>query len=246
MGMPVSVHLRGDDLASARVAQGVAAVFSELRHVEGVFSPYRSGSELTRWQRGELPLAAADPMLAEVLTLCDEARERTGGWFDPRALPDPRGGGSPRYHPTGLVKGWAVRRASRHLAALGGSGWCLNAGGDVVVATAAGDPPWRVGVEDPSDPARLLRAVVIANGAVATSGTTHRGAHIIDPFTGRPATGVRAVTVAGPDLLWADVYATAAVARGPEALDWLDDLADYQALLVEETGAIRTTTGWPV
>jgi ferredoxin-NADP reductase len=32
------------------------------------------------------------------------------------------------------------------------------------------------------------------------------------------ASAARAVTVAGPTLLWADVYATAAAARGPEAL----------------------------
>lgn len=245
MGTSISVHLRGDELASERVVQSVAAVFHELRHVERVFSPYRPDSQLARWESGELSLEAADPRLAEVLSLCDEARERTGGWFDPRALPDPRGGGVPRHHPTGLVKGWAVRGAARHLAALGGYGWCLNAGGDIFMATAAGDPPWRVGIEDPSDPSQLLRAVVVANGAVATSGSAHRGAHIINPFTGRPATSVRAATVAGPDPLWADVYATAAVACGLEALEWLEDLADYQALLVRETGVIRTTAGWP-
>jgi FAD:protein FMN transferase len=66
---------------------------------------------------------------------------------------------------------------------------------------------------------------------VATSGTAHRGAHIIDEHTGRPATAVRATTVIGPSLMWADVYATAAAARGPSPMDWLEDLDGYEALL---------------
>src|SRR5438477_45186 len=83
-----------------------------LRHADGVFSPYRDDSDLSRWERGELALADADAALAEVVALCEEARARTGGWFDPRGLPDPRTG-DPRYDPSGLVKGWAVQRAAR-------------------------------------------------------------------------------------------------------------------------------------
>src|SRR5207244_12543662 len=54
----------------------------------------------------------------------------------------------PRYDPSGLVKGWAVQRAARHLAGLDGNGWCLNAGGDVLVQVPADQPSWRVGTED--------------------------------------------------------------------------------------------------
>jgi thiamine biosynthesis lipoprotein len=143
------------------------------------------------------------------------------------------------------VKGWAVQRAARHLADLDGYGWCLNAGGDVLVNAPADQPSWRVGIEDPNDPHRVMRIVAARGGAVATSGTAHRGTHIIDPHTRRPATGVRAVTVVGPELLWADVYATAAAARGPAALDWLDGLDGYEALLVISSGLVRATVGWP-
>jgi thiamine biosynthesis lipoprotein len=91
-------------------------------------------------------------------------------------------------------------------------------------------PSWRVGIEDPSDPSRITRVVSLRTGAVATSGSAHRGAHIMDPHTRAPATGVRAVTVAGPELLWADVYATAAAASGPSAIDWLNGLDGYEVL----------------
>jgi len=46
-------------------------------------------------------------------------------------------------------------------------------------------------------------------------------------------------------LLWADVYATAAVARGPTALDWLDGVDRYEAMMVSAFGPIGVTTGWP-
>jgi thiamine biosynthesis lipoprotein len=244
MGLPISVHLRGDDVTGDRVEQQVAAAFAELRHVDTVLSPYRDDSDLTRWERSELSLADADPMLAVVVELCDEARDPTGGWFDPRRLPDPHTG-EPRYDPSGLVKGWAVERAARHLAALTGYGWCLNAGGDVLAHAPDDQPPWRIGIENPNDPTRIMRVVERRDGAVASSGSVHRGAHIIDPHTGRPATVVRAVTVAGPTLLWADVYATAAAARGASALAWLDELDGYEALMVTSSGVLRTTAGWP-
>ena len=222
MGLPVSVHVRGPDPSAM---QGrVECVFADLRRADAVFSPYRDDSDLSRWERGELSLA-------EVVALCEEARARTQGWFDPRGLPDPRTG-EPRYDPSGLVKGWAVQRVAVHLASLDGHGWCLNAGGDVVVYAPDDQPPWRVGIEDPADPSRILRVVERRDGAVATSGSTHRGGHIIDPYTGRPAASLRAATVIGPDLMWADVFATACVARGPASTDWLAGLVGYDFLLV--------------
>ncbi|MBO3752433.1 FAD:protein FMN transferase [Streptosporangiaceae bacterium NEAU-GS5] len=231
MGFPVSVHVRGDDPDSAERA--VATVFAELRAADAAFSTYLDDSDLSRWERGELPLTTE---LAAVVALCEVARERTDGWFDPRS--------GPRYDPSGLVKGWAVQRAARHLTRLGEYGWCLNAGGDVLVHAPEGQPEWRIGVEDPYDPGRLIHVVSLRDGAVATSGTAHRGEHIIDPRTRRPATRVRAVTVVGPDLLWSDVYATAAAARGPSAIEWLDGVDGYEALLVTALGAVRVTSKW--
>jgi len=231
MGLPVSLHVRGDDPSDPGVRRRVAEVFAGLRHADAVFSPYRDDSDLSRWERGELTLADADPTLAEVIELCEEARERTDGWFDPRGLPDPRTG-EPRYDPSGLVKGWAVQRAAVHLASVDGHGWCVNAGGDVLVHAPDDQPPWRVGIEDPADPTRVIEVVERRDGAVATSGSTHRGGHIIDPYTGRAAAGLRAATVIGPDLMWADVYATACVARGPTCAGWMASLTGYEARLV--------------
>ncbi|NUR73374.1 MAG: FAD:protein FMN transferase [Hamadaea sp.] len=243
MGLPISVNLRGPGLTTPAVETRVAAYFAELRRIDEIFSTYRPDSEISRWQRGELTLAAADPLLGHVLALCDRAFVRTSGFFDARSLPDPLGGAT-RTDPSGLVKGWAVERATRQLPV--GLGWCVNAGGDVLVTAADGQPAWRVGIEDPSRDGKILRAVTLRRGAVATSGTRHRGTHIVDPRTRRPPTGLRQVSVLGPELLWADVYATAAFARGGSALEWLAELDGYEGLVVSADGRISSTPGWPI
>jgi thiamine biosynthesis lipoprotein len=63
-----------------------------------------------------------------------------------------------------------------------------------------------------------------------------RGHHVIDPFTGQPARGLRSVTVTGSDLGTADAYATAAVAMGFAGLTWLASLTDHESAVVTDDG----------
>jgi thiamine biosynthesis lipoprotein len=243
MGMPISVHLRGPHVDTPAVHDRVDEFFNELRTLDALFSPYRPDSEISRLNRGAITVAQCSPVVGEVVALCDRARAVTQGAFDAGELPLPDGGAG--FDPSGLVKGWAVERANRHLGELGDYGRILNAGGDVLVSPAPDGQPWRVGIEDPTRDGHLLEVLELRAGAVATSGTARRGRHIIDPGTGRAAGMLVSATVVGPRLLWADVYATAAVARGPGALDWLNGLAGYEALLVETGGRRHTTRLWP-
>jgi thiamine biosynthesis lipoprotein len=239
MGMPISIHVRTDNPRSAEVTVAVEQVFAELRHVDAVFSMWKPDSEVSRLSRAELALADCDHEVREVVELCGQARERTEGWFD-ADLPGPDGGR--RFDPTGLVKGWAVERASRHLAALAGADFMLNAGGDVAVGCHRTDTPdWRLGIENPADRSRMVATVPLRTGGIATSGTAARGTHILVPGSGLPATGLLAVSVIGPSLMWADVYATAAFARGPECVSWLAGLTDHVGLVVALDGTLTTT-----
>lgn len=242
MGMPISVHVRGPGAGAPAVADAAAAVFAELREVESTFSTFRPDTAISRLDRGELRLVEAPPDVLEVIGLCEEARRRTGGAFDPR-LPGPDG--RLRYDPAGLVKGWAAERAFRHLAALPAVDAYLNAGGDIRVACA--DPagaPWRIGIEHPLHPERLLGAVELVDGAIATSGTAHRGRHIVDPDSGLPTAPLASVTVVGPSLLWADVLATAAFVRGPGAHALVAGEEGYEALVVDVDGAAHRSRGF--
>jgi len=242
MGMPISLALRGrhtDDLA-ARAAW--AEVVVELREVDRVFSTYRDDSCVSLLGRGEIGLEDCPPEVAEVLELGERARGESGGAFSVlRPGPD----GEPVLDPSGAVKAWAVERASAALAGLDDTDFCLSAGGDLTCRTLDPDgAPWRVGVEDPTDPLRILAVVPVFTGAVATSGTAHRGQHLVDARTGRPPAGVASVTVVAGSLTWADIDATAAYAQGPDAARWLETRPGRSGLVVWADGT--TTTVAPV
>jgi len=228
MGLPVSVLVRGDGARGDGVDAAVQLAYADLREADARFSPYLSDSEVSRLGRGEA--FEASPDLLEVQRLCDQAHALTGGAFDART---PLG----IWDPSGMVKGWAAERASARLAGLG-LDWCLNAGGDVVVDCPSGEP-FRVGISDPLDPRAIAAVAVRLSGAVATSGTSARGAHLYDPSTGTASTSVASVTVSGPSLLWADVLATAAFVRGVEVLP-----DGYQALVISLDGSQAVTAGW--
>jgi thiamine biosynthesis lipoprotein len=236
MGLPVSALARGASARSTAADEAVRAVYAELREVDRVFSPYREDSEVSRLGRGELAWTDASPLVREVAGRCLRAAELTGGLFD-ATRPDGN------WDPSGLVKGWAAERAARLLTAVGDLDWCLNAGGDVVVSCPSGEP-FVVGIQDPSDPAAISTSVRCRSGAVATSGTAARGAHLYDPRTGSPATSDwLSVSVIGPSLETADVLATAAFVSG--SLELVEHLDRYDGLAVAADGSLLTTVGWP-
>ena len=244
MGMPVSIHLRGRGSRTAEAESRVQAAYDELRAVDVLFSPYLWDSEVSRIDRGELRVEDAHPLVAEVVALCETAGVLTGGSFDAFYLAGRAAPGRHGFDPTGLVKGWAVQRAAEHLAEGLGCDVSVNAGGDVAVRPGADPRPWRIGIEDPADPARVLAVLPLTRGGVATSGTARRGAHLVDPGSGRPVADALSVTVVGPSLLWADVLATAAFVRGPvDGLALVEGLTGYEALVVAGDGALATTSG---
>ncbi|MFF4879634.1 FAD:protein FMN transferase [Micromonospora sp. NPDC000668] len=238
MGMPISVHVRAG-AETPGIAAAVGAAFDDLRAVDRMFSTYRPDSQISELNRGLRRLADCDQPVREVLELCEEARWRTDGYFDAML---PGVDGRVRFDPSGLVKGWAVERAGWLLADRAVADFSLNAGGDIILRTGPGQPEWRVGVEDPADPRRLLAVLPVRRGAVATSGTGRRGAHILDPHTGRPVNALASVTVIGPSLTWADVYATAAIAGGSRSLSWLRRQTGYRAIAVDDTGETGSST----
>jgi thiamine biosynthesis lipoprotein len=218
--------------------EAIADVVAGLHRVDAVFSTYRAGSDISRLRRGELRLADADPDVAVVLDLCARLQQETGGHFSALS------GG--RIDPTGLVKGWAVEAASRRLREHGSANHAVNGGGDVQLAGEA-EPGrlWTVGISDPDDRSRVLATVSGRDFAVATSGTAERGAHLTDPFTGRPVTHLAAATVTGPSLTRVDAYATAAFVMGRSAPAWIDTVPGHAALLVDPDGGRHTSSAWP-
>jgi thiamine biosynthesis lipoprotein len=172
--------------------------------------------------------------VAEVLAIAEQARIESAGAFDVRR---PGADGAVRLDPSGVVKGWAVQRAAAAFEDLEDTDFCLSAGGDMVCRTQhPTSPGWRIGIEDPHDPGRIVAVVPVRNGAVATSGSAHRGAHIEDPRTGEVPGSLASVTVIGDDLTWVDIEATAAFVLGDGAAAWLAGRAGRTGLIVYADG----------
>jgi thiamine biosynthesis lipoprotein len=219
MGMPVSLALRGRLAHDPTAEDAWQAALTELRWVDAVFSTWRAGSQVSRLGRGELAVEECEPEVAEVIALGAAARASSGGAFD-IWLPGPDG--VRRLEPSGVVKGWAVDRAVRPLLELADTDVCLSAGGDMVCHVADPDgEPWSIGIEDPLDATRLVATGPVHRGAVATSGSAHRGGHVVDARSGVVADALASVTVVGADLTSVDIDATIALALGADGPAWL-------------------------
>ena len=107
----------------------------------------------------------------------------------------------------------------------------INGGGDVEVIGTLRGRPWRIGIRDPLHPERLYAAVDLQRGFVVSSGDYERyfdrGGrryhHILDPKTGYPTTGPRAVTLISDDLDRVNGLSSSimvmGMARGREMID---------------------------
>ncbi len=237
MGLPISVLARGDGARSESADVAVQKVFAELIEVDRVFSTYKTDSAVSLLAGGQVSWDRVDPVVREVAERCVAVRELTGGLFDA----DVPGG---MWDPSGLVKGWAVERAGERLREVVDVDWCLNAGGDVLVVCPSSEP-FMIGIQDPRDPSRVIARVPRTGGAVATSGTAARGAHLYDPRSGGAvATRWLSVSVTGPSLEYADVLATAAFVAADGWPEAVDALPGYEGLGILDDGNLFATAGW--
>jgi thiamine biosynthesis lipoprotein len=236
MGTVVSFTVLPGELPVPAARLAIAGACRVLHEADAVFSTWDPGSPVSRLRRGEVPLRAMPDEVAEVLSLCATAKQASAGWFDPWAMP----GG---VDPTGLVKGWAVQRAAGRLRQAGLAAALVNGGGDLACFGAPGPGQrWRIGVRHPWR-ADALACVVNLRAAMATSAGYERGAHVISPATGQPATGVASATVTGPSLAMADALATAVAAGGDDALAAVATIKGYEGYLIRADGSEADTGG---
>lgn len=232
MGMPVQIDLR-----DAKVdPTALDAAFDWLRIVDRTFSTYDPDSEISRLGRGELTISECRPEVDEVLIRCAQLRDETAGFFSVRA--------AGTLDPSGLVKGWAVGKAADILTAEGAENFSINAGGDIVLrGRPAPDERWRIGIQHPLQADKVAAVLAGQDVAIATSGEYARGAHVIDPHTGRPPAGLLSATIVGTDLATADAYATATFAMGDKGPAWAAALTGYETLCITSDQAVLTSPG---
>jgi thiamine biosynthesis lipoprotein len=133
----------------------------------------------------------------------------------------------------GLGKEYAVDRALLLAAAETDAPLLVNFGGDLRVSGPRRDgTPWRVAIEAVDAGAAAPAMLEIREGALTTSGDSRRFlvkdgvryGHILDPRSGWPVAGApRSVTVAAGTCMEAGILSTLAMAKGPDAEQFLRD-----------------------
>jgi len=123
----------------------------------------------------------------------------------------------------GILKGHAVDNAMEILKKRGVKSALIDAGGNIkVIGKNALGKDWRIGVQHPRSPDKIMTIILLRDQAVATSGDYQRCFfynkvryhHIINPFTGKPARKAISATVIAPDAETADALSTAVFVMG--------------------------------
>jgi FAD:protein FMN transferase len=214
-----------------------AAAWDEIERLRRILSTYDPQSEISR-TKALLP----SHDLSQVLAGYAEWNRRTSGVISMHA--------TGTLNVDALGKAYVIDRAA--LAAARASsdvrGLLLNIGGDIV---ARGN--WPVAVADPAaraDNAPPMTFLDLRDTAVATSGLSQRGAHILDPRTGRPAGGAISATVVAPDAVTANALSTAlCVLPVHDGLRLVEQTAGAECLIVARgasgSAAIHRSSGFP-
>ncbi len=147
----------------------------------------------------------------------------------------------------GFGKEYAADRAASALLAQGVRHGYVNLAGDIRVMGPRPDgQAWRIGIQDPRHPDRMLASLALSDGAVATSGDYERYfdldagrfCHILDPHSGLPVAFWRSVSVQAATALEAGALATIAMLKQDQALAFLaHEKVVY--LAVDQAGALH-------
>jgi len=233
MGMPISVEII-DKSADKQIFK---KVYDYFVYVDNTYSTYKETSEISRINNG-LPKSQWSQEMKDVLELCEQTKIKTNGYFDIE-----RGG---KLDPSGLVKGWAIQRASELINEAGFSNYYIDAGGDIQVSgKRLKGEGWHIGIRNPFNRDEVIKTVTLSNNGIATSGTAIRGQHIYNPH--QPSGTIEDVvslSVIGPDVYNADRFATAAFAMGYAGVEFIETLPSFEAYMINAEGIATMTSGF--
>jgi thiamine biosynthesis lipoprotein len=223
-----------------------ALAFERIEAVERSLSIWKEESEVSRLNR-----AGEGSVSAELFTAIEGALElsrASGGAFD--ATLEPHGHervelerserrvrlNGTRLDLGAVLKGRAVDAALGALKESGAASALVDLGTSSI--GVFGEEPVTFEVRNPkggSSPASFR----LREGAVASSSRDQLGAHILDPRTGEPASGVLAVTVVAKTAFEADALSTAVFVLGArEGLALLESRGAAGLVVAEEEGCL--------
>jgi len=234
MGMPITVEIVDDSATTADLDR----IYTYFAGIDDRFSTYKQCSEITQLNMGHIAIDQVSPLLHTVLTLSEQTKQATDGYFDVW-----RDGGC---DPSGLVKGWAIHEAAQLLRTQGFRNFYIEAGGDIQTAGVnATHESWRVGIRNPFDITQIVKILYVGDCGVATSGNYIRGAHIYNPKSDLPLDPeIVSLTVIGPNVYEADRFATAAFAMGRRGIAFIANLPGFEGYQIDQSGHATFTNGF--
>lgn len=152
----------------------------------------------------------------------------------------------------GIGKGHAVDNGIALLKKRGITQAIITAGGDSRVLGDKGGRPWMVGIRDPRRKDNMVAVIPLINSAISTSGDYERYFeadgiryhHILNPKTGRSATGVHSVSVIGPDATTTDGLTKPVFILGPEkGLRLIESIPGVDAVIIDAEGKMYYSSG---
>lgn len=224
MGMPISI-----DIPQCKNKSVFSTCWQLCEQIDQQFSPYISTSEVSRIAGGSLLLQNASPTMQDIALLSNTYEQETIGYFSVYF--------SGVFNPTGIVKAWAIKQLALCIEASGFRTYLINAGGDILCNSIT-KKRWQLAICSPLNPNSTIGSITADNVAIATSGSYQKGSHIYDPKTGAPTTALKSVTVIGPDIITADVYATALYAMGLNALAFAKTLVGYSSYIIDANNVL--------
>lgn len=233
MGMPITVEIIGGNVTIKQIRD----VFDYFKRIDRIFSTYKKESEISKINRNEIKKKDYSRDVREVFRLSEKTKQETNGYFDIWRH------GS--LDPSGLVKGWAVRNASKILRKKGFNNFYIDAGGDIQVeGYNKTNKKWRVGVKNPFKQDQIVKVVCLTNQGIATSGTYIRGQHVYDPIAGKEQKDIVSLTVIGPNVYEADRFATAAFAMGRKGIEFISIQPGLEGYMIDRDGVATFTKGF--
>ncbi len=235
MGMPITVEIV-DCFAKKK---DVDKIFDYFKAVDSKFSTYKDKSEISLINKGVIKEDNFSMEMKEIFSLSEETKELTSGFFD---IITPDGA----YDPSGMVKGWAVYKASQILKESDFENFYIDAGGDIQTFGKNNDgKKWKVGIRNPFNIEEIVKVVEVSGEGIATSGTYIRGDHIYNPNNKNYSIkDIVSLTIIASNVYEADRFATAAYAMGVEGISFVEQLDGFDGYAIDNNSIAVFTSGF--
>jgi thiamine biosynthesis lipoprotein len=153
----------------------------------------------------------------------------------------------------GIAKGYAADLAVDSLKKGGILSGLVSIAGDIRTFGVKPDKsPWTIGIKNPrqtGEKDEIVAKIRLSDRAISTSGDYERFFisedkryhHLLDPKTGRPASGCRSVSIVTDKAVNTDAFSTAVFILGPEKGMKLMKEMGMDAMIIDSSGTIHMT-----